>query len=50
MWICINKSSYFTDLFWRLENLDTWLADNILAHISGKNFFPNMWFTQEHKK
>ena len=37
------KSGYFIDLFWRygwLKNPAIWLAENILAHISGANTFP----------
>ena len=36
------KSGYFINLFWRhgsLENPAILLAENILAHISGKEFF-----------
>ena len=46
-------SRYFTDLFWRygwLNNPAIWLAENILAHISGTRIFPNMGFVQEHSK
>ena len=42
--IC-NKSGCFIDLFWRydwLKNPAIWLDDNILVHISGKNF-PQIW-------
>ena len=28
----------------------TGLAENILAHTSGTNIFPNMGFVQEHSK
>ena len=46
MWICINmqKSGYFIYLFWRygwLKNPAVWLAEDILAHISGH--FPQIW-------
>ena len=47
------KSGYFIDLFWRygwLKNPAIWLAENILAHISGTRIFPNMGFVQEHSK
>ena len=47
------KSGYFIDLFWRygwLKNPAIWLAENILAHISGTKIFPNMGFVQEHSK
>ena len=47
------KSGYFIDLFWRsswLENPAIWLAENILAHISGTKIFQNMGFVQEHSK
>ena len=50
--IC-KKSGYFIDLFWRygwLKNPAIWLAENILAHISGTRIFPNMRFVQEHSK
>ena len=39
------KSGYFIDLFWRygwLKNPAVWLAENILAHISGTRIFPDM--------
>ena len=42
--IC-NKSGCFIDLFWRydwLKNPAIWLDENILVHISGKNF-PQIW-------
>ena len=45
------KSGYFIDLFWRygwLKNPAIWLAENILAHISG--IFPSMGFVQEQSK
>ena len=45
------KSGYFIDLFWRygwLKNPAIWLAENILAHISGTKIFPNIGFVQEH--
>ena len=47
------KSGYFSDLFWRfgwLKNAAIWVAENILAHISGTRIFPNMWFVQEQSK
>ena len=47
------KSGYFIDLFWKygwLKNPAIWLAENILAHISGTKIFPNMGFVQEHSK
>ena len=47
------KSGYFIDLFWRygwLKNPAIWLAENILAHISGTRIFQNMGFVQEHSK
>ena len=47
------KIGYFIDLFWRygwLKNPAIWLAENILAHISGTKIFPNMGFVQEHSK
>ena len=47
------KPGYFTDLFWRygwLNNPAIWLADNILAYISGTKLFPNMGSVQEHSK
>ena len=40
-------SGYFIDLSWRcgwLKNPAIWLAENILAHISGTKIFPNMGF------
>ena len=46
-------SDYFIDLFWRygwLKNPAIWLAENILAHISGTKIFPNTGFVQEHSK
>ena len=39
------KSGYFIDLLWRygwLKNPAIWLAENILVHISGTQFFQNM--------
>ena len=30
--------------------LTIWLAENILAHISGTKMFPNVGFVQEHNK
>ena len=47
------KSGYFIDLFWRygwLKRPSSWLAENILVHISGIRIFPNMGFVQEHSK
>ena len=41
------NSGYCTDLFWRygwLKNPTIWLAENILAHISGTRIFPNTGF------
>ena len=41
------NSGYFIDLFWRygwLKNPTIWLAENILAHISGTKNCPNMEF------
>ena len=39
------KTGYFTDSFWRygsLKNSAIWLAENILAHISGTKGFPGI--------
>ena len=47
------KSGYFINLFRRygwLKNLAIWLAEEILAHISGTKIFPNMGFVLEHNK
>ena len=47
------KAGYFNDLRWRygwLKNSSTWLAEKILAYISGTNIFPNMGSVQEHSK
>ena len=47
------KAGYFTNLFWRyswLKNPATWLAENILAHISETKIFPNMGIVQKHSK
>ena len=47
------RKGYFNDMFWRygwLKNPAVWLAENILAHISGTNIFPNMGFVEEHSK
>ena len=47
------KPGYFIDLIWRygsLKNPAIWLSDNILAHISGTNIFPNMGFVQKRSK
>ena len=47
------KSGYFIDLFWRygwLKYPAIWLAENILAHISGTKIFPNTGFLQNHTK
>ena len=46
------KSCYFIELFWRyswLKNPAIWLADNILAHISGTKISPSMGFAQEQQ-
>ena len=46
-------SRCFIDLLWRygwLKNPAIWLAEKILAHISGTRIFPNMGFVQEHSK
>ena len=45
MQISVNMQiiSYFIDLFWRyglLKNPTIWLAEKILAHISGTKIFP----------
>ena len=32
------------------QNPATWLAENILAHISDEKIFPNRGFVQEHRK
>ena len=47
------QSGYFIDLFWRYgwsKNPAIWLAENILAHVSGTEIFSKMWFVQEHRK
>ena len=52
----MQKSGYFSDLFWKygwLKNPAIWLAENILAHISGTKIFSNMRllkYVQEHNK
>ena len=33
-----------------LENPEIWLAENILAYISGERFSSNIGFVQEHSK
>ena len=33
-----------------LKNLEMWLADNILVHISGTRYFPSMGFVEEYSK
>ena len=41
------------NLFWRygwLKNPAIWLAENILANISGTKIVPNMGFVQKHSK
>ena len=41
------------NLLWRdssFKNHAIWLAESILAYISGTRFFPNIWFVQEHSK
>ena len=47
------KNQAISLIFWRygwLKNLAIWLAENILAYISGTRIFPNMEFVQEHSK
>ena len=41
------------NLLWRnssFRNYAIWLAESILAYISGTRFFPNIGFVQEHSK
>ena len=41
------------NLLWRnssFRNYAIWLAESILAYISGTRFFPNIGFVQEHNK
>ena len=47
LWFCVKmpKMRLFTNLCWSykwLKNPAIWLAESILAHISGARFFPNM--------
>ena len=47
------ESGYFITFFWRyswLKNPAIWLAENILAHISGTKIFPIMPFVQKQGK
>ena len=44
--ISLISSGYMVDK----KNLAIWLAENILAHISGTKIFPNMEFVQQHRK
>ena len=50
MWPCMNmqKIMLFVLEIWLIKNPAIWLAENILAHISG--IFPNIEFVQEHGK
>ena len=52
-WNEIKKWGCFIDLLWRnawFKNLAIWMAESILAYISGPTFFPNRRFVQEHSK
>ena len=54
IWTAINMQKVrLFYLFWRygsLKNPEIWLAENILAHISGTKPFPNMGFVLEHSR
>ena len=49
-WGTVLRTHYFIDLFQRYGWLKNWLAENILAHISGTKIFLNLGFMQEHEK
>ena len=47
------KWGCFIDLLWRnawFKNPVIWMAESILAYISGTKFFPNRSFVKEHSK
>ena len=46
----INLFRWFLLEYGWLKNPTIGLAENILTHISGTKFFPNMGFVQEYKK
>ena len=63
-WPCPTKKCSnnfcFINLFWDIlfirdpenlfKNIAIWLAESMLAYISGKNIFPNIAFAQKHSK
>ena len=55
-WDTVNlrvQRSDLLNLLWRnssFRNYAIWLAESILAYISGTRFFPNIGFVQEHSK
>ena len=47
------KWGCFINVIWRnsiFKNPAIWLAESILAYISGTGFFPNIGFVQQHSK
>ena len=54
-WICINMQNiklfhWFVLETWLIKKPAIWLAQNILADISGIKIFPNMRFVEENSK